>query len=174
MTVSRDTGSAGFGSATGYCTTGCQPGAWTTTRCGLLNTLGMKVTPVSSACVALSCNLSTRMRSPSGDRVTAPETEASAAAAPWLRSSRSFFGRRSVASRTAAAVQSRVEEGFGALGEGVPHPFPHRRRVREQPFREGLLTRATGLGRVQRPLRALASVSGDRAATGARVPPHTW
>ncbi|MFG2016896.1 hypothetical protein [Actinomadura geliboluensis] len=43
-----------------------------------------------------------------------------------------------------------VEEGFGALFEGVARPRPHGGgRVREQPLRESLLERAAGLGPVQ-------------------------
>jgi hypothetical protein len=44
-----------------------------------------------------------------------------------------------------------VEEGLSALFEGVAHSCPYRGRVREQPFREGLLQRAAGLGQVQGP-----------------------
>ncbi len=45
-----------------------------------------------------------------------------------------------------------VEEGVGALFEGVPHACPHDGRVREQPLREGLLQGAPGLGQVHGPL----------------------
>jgi hypothetical protein len=34
----------------------------------------------------------------------------------------------------------------------LAHPRPHSGRIREQPFREGLLKRAAGLGQVQGPL----------------------
>jgi hypothetical protein len=62
------------------------------------------------------------MQLPSGARVTALETDDSAA--PML----------------------------GALFEGVTYPRPHGCGVRGQPFREGLLERAAGLGQVQGPL----------------------
>jgi hypothetical protein len=90
------------------------------------------------------------MQSPSGARVTAPETDASVAPMSWLQ--QVVLHTQVGGELHGHARPGGVEEGLGALFEGVAHPRPHSGRVREQPFREGLLPRPAGLGQVQGPL----------------------